>query len=93
MGLSALAVPRREPPGVLYWLSRAVLCLFIAPILGLLFGLVAVLAGMVFGELAALAVLLLFLAELARRLVPARRPLTRRVHAKVQLDPDLDRWS
>ena len=91
MGTTAKARPRPEPPGVLYWLSRALLCLMIAPIIGALIGIVGVVAGVFLGELAAVAVLVLFLADIFVRMVRARR--TRRFDAAPSAshwDPEFD---
>jgi hypothetical protein len=73
MGTTIKSSTRPEPPGVLYWLYRALLCLMIAPLIGALVGLVGVFAGMLLGELAAASVLVLFMADIFFRMVRARR--------------------
>jgi hypothetical protein len=91
MGNHSKARPLPEPPGVLYWLYRALLCLMIAPLIGALVGLVGVFAGMLMGELAAAAVLVLFMADLFFRMVRARRMQAAHADPSAQLwDPDFD---
>lgn len=90
---NAKAGPRPDPRGVLYWLSRALVCVVIAPLLGLLIGIVAAVAGVLVGELAALAVLLLFLVDIFLRLLRARRPPHPASGMIGVGDPDLDAWS
>jgi hypothetical protein len=93
MGNVAKALPRREPPGVLYWVSRALLCVLIAPVLGTLIGIVGVVAGLWMGELAALAVLVLFLVDIFVRLVRARRLATSELRLSDSIgDPDIEAW-
>jgi hypothetical protein len=93
MGTPLKAEPRREPPGVLYWLSRALLCLLIAPLLGALIGIVGVFAGLWLGELAALGVLVLFLADVFIRMVRARRLAAGAVRMPTGFrDRELEAW-
>ncbi len=73
MGIPGKPRPHSEPPGVLYWLYRALICLTIAPMIGALVGLLSVFAGLLMGELAAAAVLVLFMADLFFRMLRARR--------------------
>jgi hypothetical protein len=91
MGIATKARPRHKQLGVLYWLYRALLCLLIAPILGVLIGIVGVFAGVFMGELAAAAVLALFLADIFFRMLRARklRAIDERTSAG-HWDPDFD---
>lgn len=93
MGIVTKSRPRPDPRGVLYWLSRAVLCILFAPLLGILIGILGALAGVWLGEVAALAVLALFLTDIFVRLVRARRPMVREIGTMGLADPDLDAWS
>lgn len=93
MGTLTKSRPRPDPRGVLYWLSRAVICILFAPLLGILVGILGALAGVWLGELAALAVLALFLADIFMRLVRARRPVFREAGTVGIADPDIDAWS
>jgi hypothetical protein len=73
MGNIARARRHAEPPRSLYWVYRALLCLIVAPLIGVMVGIVSSVAGLLWGELAALIVLLFFMTDLFVRLVRGRR--------------------
>jgi hypothetical protein len=73
------ATPER---GVAYWLYRSLLCVIVAPLIGIMVGIVSGVTGFLLGELAALVVLVLFMTDLFIRLVRARR-----VPALQQIEP------
>jgi hypothetical protein len=62
-----------EPRGVLYWMVRAVICLLVAPLFGVMVGIIGGVAGLFLGEIAAILVLIVFMADIFIRLIRGRR--------------------
>ena len=94
MGYPSKSVAVPPPPGVLYWLFRSLLCVVVAPVLGILFGALATFVGIHLGEAAALLMLAISLAWVFLMMVQARRRagIARRKMAGVkrEWDPEFD---